>query len=53
MANTKDYNEVKLMVRTLSSTATAEEMAEHLEDVLRRADIAKENEEKMKWELEQ
>jgi hypothetical protein len=46
MANTKDYEEVKLMVKTLPHNATAEEMAEHLEDVLRRADIAKEKKEK-------
>lgn len=52
MANTKDYKEVKLMVKTLSPNANAEEMAEHLEDVLRRADIAKGKEEKMKWEFE-
>lgn len=52
MANTKDYGEVKLMVKTLPPNATAEEMAEHLEDVLRQADIVKEKEEKLKWELE-
>jgi hypothetical protein len=41
-ANTKDYNEVKVMVKTLSPNATAEEIAAHLEDVLRLADIARE-----------
>lgn len=40
------------MVRTLLPNATADEMAEHLEDVLRLADVAKEKEEKIKWELE-
>jgi hypothetical protein len=46
MANTKDYTEVKLMVKTLPHDATAEEMFAHLEGVLRRADIAKEKKEK-------
>ena len=41
------------MVKTLPKNATAEEMAEHLEDVLRLADVAKGKEEKAKWELEQ
>lgn len=41
MANNKSYEEVKIMVRTLSPNATADEMAEHLEDVLRLADVAK------------
>jgi hypothetical protein len=40
------------MVKTLSQNATAEEIAAHLEDVLRLADIAREQEEKTKWEFE-
>ena len=35
MANTKDYEEVKLMAKTLSPNTTSEEMAAHLEDALR------------------
>lgn len=52
-ANTKNYDEVKIMVRTLLPAASAEEMAAHLEDVLRQADIVKEKEEKKKWDIEQ
>lgn len=40
------------MVKTLLPTASPEEIAAHLEDVLRQADIAKEKEEKQKWELQ-
>ncbi len=39
------------MVKTLPPNSTTEEMAEHLEDMLRLTDVAKEKEEKMKWEL--
>jgi hypothetical protein len=57
IANTKNYDTVKIMVKNLPKEATAEDIIALLEesevDSLRLADILKEKEEKKHWEEEQ
>ena len=47
------YEAVKLLAKTLPLSATADQIAEQLEDSIKLVDIAKGKEERRKWESEQ
>jgi hypothetical protein len=49
-ANTKNYEDVKIMVKTLVPAASADDMGVALENILTQAAVVKDNEEKRKSE---
>jgi len=49
--NRENWEAVKVLVQTLPADATADDIAEQLEDSLKLVDIAKEKEERRIWEL--